>query len=46
MYIKKIKIEDFRNYNKQEIELNPNINVFYGDNASRKNKYIRSGFFM
>ena len=36
MYINKIEIKNFRNYEKQEIELNPHINIFYGDNAQGK----------
>lgn len=39
MYINKIEIKNFRNYEKQEIELNPHINIFYGDNAQGKQIY-------
>ena len=39
MYINKITLENFRNYDSQEIEFCDNINVIYGDNAGRKNKY-------
>jgi len=42
MYIKKIKLENFRNYSEQEIELNKNINIFYGDNAQGKTNIIES----
>ncbi len=35
MYIKKIKLDNFRNYDNQEINLNKNINIFYGDNGER-----------
>ena len=38
MYLKKIKIQNFRNYENQEIELNKNINIFYGNNAQGKRK--------
>ncbi len=44
MYIKKIKLENFRNYEKQEVILSPNINVFYGDNAQGKTNIIESIF--
>lgn len=44
MYIKKIKLLNFRNYDKQEIELNKNINIFYGDNAQGKTNIIESIF--
>ena len=33
MYLEKMKIQNFRNYEKQEINLSNKINIFYGDNA-------------
>ena len=39
MYINKVNLENYRNYDKQEIEFCDNINIIYGDNARRKNKY-------
>ena len=44
MYINKIKLNNFRNYEEQEILLNPNINIFYGDNAQGKTNIIESIF--
>ena len=44
MWIKRIKINDFRNYKKLEIELDKNINVFYGENAQGKTNIIESIF--
>ena len=44
MYIKKIKLKNFRNYEEQEIELGKNINIFYGDNAQGKTNIIESIF--
>ena len=44
MYINKIKLKNFRNYDEQEIELEPNINIFYGDNAQGKTNIIESIF--
>lgn len=44
MWIKKIKIKNFRNYKNQEINLNKNINIFYGDNAQGKTNIIESIF--
>lgn len=44
MYIKKIELNHFRNYNKQEIELSEGINVFYGDNGEGKTNIIESIF--
>lgn len=37
MYIKNIKLHNFRNYENQEIEIGNKKNVFYGNNATRKN---------
>ena len=42
MYIERIKLTNFRNYDKQEIELNKNINIFYGNNAQGKTNILES----
>ncbi len=44
MWIEKIKMNNFRNYNNQEIILNKNINIFYGENAQGKTNIIESIF--
>ena len=44
MWIKKIKINNFRNYNKEEINLKKNINLFYGENAQGKTNIIEAIF--
>ena len=44
MHIKNILLENFRNYDKQEIELNKNINIIYGNNAQGKTNIIESVF--
>lgn len=44
MYIKKIKLENFRNYEKEEIEFDKNINIIYGDNAQGKTNILESIF--
>ena len=44
MYIKNIKLENFRNYEKQEIEFDKNINIIYGDNAQGKTNILESIF--
>ena len=33
MIINKIKLNNFRNYEQQEIEFDEGINIIYGDNA-------------
>ena len=44
MWINNIKLSNFRNYNKKEIKLYENINVFYGENAQGKTNIIESIF--
>ena len=44
MWIKKIKINNFRNYKKEEILLEKNINLFYGENAQGKTNMIEAIF--
>lgn len=44
MYLKKIELINFRNYEKQEINLGKDINIFYGDNAQGKTNIIESVF--
>lgn len=44
MYIKKIKLKNFRNYAEQEIELNENINIIYGNNAQGKTNIVEAIF--
>lgn len=42
MYIEKIKVENFRNYAYQELELKPGINILYGDNAQGKTNIMEA----
>lgn len=44
MYIKKIVLNNFRNYKSQEIELSENINIIYGNNAQGKTNILESIF--
>lgn len=44
MYIEKIALKNFRNYEEQEIILDPNINVFYGNNAQGKTNILEAIF--
>ncbi len=44
MYINKINLENFRNYEKEEIEFDKNINIIYGDNAQGKTNILESIF--
>ena len=44
MWIKKLKLNNFRNYQTQEIEFDKNINIIYGENAQGKTNIIESIF--
>ena len=44
MFIENIKLENFRNYEKQEIEFDKNINIIYGDNAQGKTNILEAIF--
>ncbi len=44
MWINNIKLNNFRNYNKKEIKLHENINVFHGENAQGKTNIIEAIF--
>ncbi len=45
MYIKEITLKNFRNYKEQKIELNENVNVFYGNNAQGKTNILEALYF-
>ena len=40
MWIKKLNLKNFRNYENQEINFCQNINIFYGENAQVKTNII------
>lgn len=42
MYIKRIKLKDFRNYKELNINLDENFNIIYGNNAQGKTNIIES----
>ena len=45
MIIEKISLENFRNYGEQEIEVSPNINVFFGNNAQGKTNVLEAIYY-
>ena len=46
MYIKKIKLKNFRNLEDINIDLDKDINVFYGDNAQGKTNIIEAIYLL
>ncbi|WP_129045493.1 DNA replication/repair protein RecF [Companilactobacillus metriopterae] len=46
MYIKELKLVNFRNYQSLDIEFSPNINVFLGQNAQGKTNLLESMYFL
>ena len=45
MIIRKIKLENFRNYENEEIDVSPSINVFYGNNAQGKTNILEAIYY-
>ena len=46
MFLTRIELENFRNYSKLEINLNKNLVLLLGDNASGKTNFIESIYFL
>ncbi len=46
MYLKKLELLNFRNYEKAKLEFNPGCNIFYGDNAQGKTNIIEAIFLL
>src|SRR5690554_5335658 len=44
VHINKILLKNFRNYSNLEIELNPDLNIFIGNNAQGKTNILESIF--
>lgn len=42
MYIEKIELKDFRNYENLSVKFHPNINIFLGNNAQGKTNLLES----
>ncbi len=42
MYIKNVSLQYFRNYEKLEMELSPNLNILYGNNAQGKTNILEA----
>ncbi|ENZ00177.1 DNA replication/repair protein RecF [Clostridium thermobutyricum] len=45
MYVKKLKLINYRNYDNLEINLGPNVNVFMGDNAQGKTNVLEAIYY-
>ena len=46
MYIKKLKLSDYRNIESAEIELGEGLNVFFGENAQGKTNAVEAMFLL
>ena len=46
MFLKSINVVNFRNYDNLELELSPNVNIIYGDNAQGKTNLLESIYFL
>ena len=46
MYIKKIKLQNYRNYDELDVELVNGVNIIYGENATGKTNFLESIFII
>lgn len=46
MFLKNIKLKNFRNYDDIFLELSPGVNIIYGDNAQGKTNLLESIYFL
>ena len=46
MFLKSVYVSNFRNYKDFSMELSPNINIIYGDNAQGKTNLLESIYFL
>lgn len=44
MFIKSISLQNYRNYRNLELELDPKINIFYGNNAQGKTNILEAAY--
>lgn len=46
MYLKTLRLQNFRNYSALRLDLHPRVNVFVGDNAQGKTNIIEAVYFL
>lgn len=46
MYLRQLCLSNFRNYDSVSLDLSPNINIFYGDNAQGKTNLLEAVYFL
>ena len=46
MYIKKVKLENFRNYEKLDVEFKKDFNLIYGNNAQGKTNILEAIYYL
>ena len=46
MYVKSLKLENFRNYDNLSVEFHPGVNILIGDNAQGKTNLIEAIYMM
>ena len=45
MFIQKVKLKNFRNYDTLELDFTKNLNVLYGDNAQGKTNFLEAIYY-
>lgn len=46
MFLRNLELTNFRNYNSLKVNLNPHINIIYGNNAQGKTNLLESIYFL
>ena len=46
MFLRKIELKNFRNYDSLKLNFNKNINIFIGNNAQGKTNILESIYFL
>ena len=46
MYLKSLRLENFRNYDNLSVEFHPGVNILIGDNAQGKTNLIEAIYMM
>ena len=46
MFVKELRLQNYRNYESLQVEFSPNINVFLGENAQGKTNLLEAMYFL
>ena len=46
MYLKQLKLQNWRNFEELETGFSPNVNIFFGQNAQGKTNLLEAVYFL